>query len=109
MTNDNIKQIIRSFNIECENVIDRVKFNNYESMKKRITKAFEKLNELNASLLISISDSYLELKYKELNLAYEYEQKKQEEKEELRVHRELRKEEAKVAKEIEERRKEKRS
>jgi hypothetical protein len=106
MTNDNIKQILRCFNAECENVIDRVKFNNYDSMKSRITKSFEALNKLNDVNMIYIEDSYLELKYEELNLAYEYQLKKQEEKEELRILREQQREDAKVAKEIEEKRRE---
>jgi hypothetical protein len=106
MTNDNIKQILRCFNAECENVDDRVKFNNYESMKNRITRSFDALNKLNDVNLISITQDFLDLKYEELNLAYEYQLKKQEEKEELRILREQQREDAKVAREIEERRKE---
>lgn len=106
MTKDNIKQILRCFNAECENVIDRVKFNNYESMKSRITRSFEALNKLNDVNMISIEESYLNLKYEELSLAYEYQLKKQEEKEELRILREQQREDARVAKEIEERRRE---
>ena len=106
MTNDNIKQILRSFNSECENVINRVKFNNYDSMRDRITKAYETLNKLNETNAISIQWEFLELKYEELSIAHEYQLKKQEEKDEQRILREQRREEAKVAKEIEERRKE---
>ncbi len=106
MTNDNIKQILRSFNTECENVVDRVKFNNFESMYNRIEKSFAKLNSLNESNAIAIQQSYLDLKFEELSLAYEYQLKKQEEKDELRMIREQQREDAKVAKEIEEKRRE---
>jgi hypothetical protein len=106
LINDNIKQILRSFNTECENVIDRVKFNNFDSMAQRITKSFEKLNSLNEINMISIQQEYLDLKFEELSLAYEYQQKKQEEKDELRMLREQQREEAKLVKEIEEKRKE---
>lgn len=106
MTNDNIKQILRCFNSECENVIDRVKFNNFDSMKSRITKSYESLNKLNEVNMIAIEQNFLELKYEELNLAYEFQLKKQEEKDELRILREQQREDAKVAKELEERRKE---
>lgn len=105
MTNDNIKQILRTFNTECENAIDRVKFNNIESMKKRIQKAFESLNKLNETSRISIKPKYLDLKLEELSLAYEYQVKKQEEKEEQKRIREELREEAKLQKEIEEARK----
>lgn len=103
-TNDNIRQILKAFNNECENAIMKVKFNNIESIKKRIKLSFESLNRLNSTNKVSISEMYLNLKYAEMYLAYEYAQKVQEEKEELRVQRELRKEELKVAKELEERR-----
>ena len=71
MTNDNIKQILRSFNTECENAIDRVKFNNIDSMKKRIEKSFESLNKLNETVHVGLKPSFLNLKIEELYLAYE--------------------------------------
>ena len=100
MTNDNIKQILRTFNIECENAIDRVKFNNVNSMQKRIEKSFESLNKLNKTVLVSIKKEYLELKIEELYLAYEYQIKKQDEKEEAKRIREELKEQAKLQKEL---------
>ena len=103
-TEDNIKQIIRTFNIECDDVVRKVKFNNYETSRKRIAKSFESLNKLNSLSQIVIQDSFLQLKYEELDLAFEFAQKLQEEKEELRQQREIRKEEIRVAKELEEKR-----
>lgn len=100
MTNDNIKQIIRTFNIECENVIDRVKFNNIDSMKKRIEKSFDTLNKLNKTVLTGIRNEFLDLKIQELYLAYEYQVKKQEEKEEQKRIREELREQAKLKKEL---------
>ena len=47
MTNDNIKQTIIVFNTECENAISKVTFSNFESMKKRIDRIYEKLDKLN--------------------------------------------------------------
>ncbi len=101
LTNDNIKQTVMIFNTECENAIDKVSFSNYESMKKRIDRAYEKLNKLNRVLDISISESFLQLKHTELTLAYEYARKKQEEKEYIREQREIEKENARVQKELE--------
>ena len=105
MTNDNIKQILRCFNSECENVIDRVKFNNFDSMKARIQKAFDSLNSLNSTNRVQLTQAFLNLKLDELSLAYEYQRKKQDEKEEQkRIRAELR-EQALVEKELEEARK----
>lgn len=105
MTNDNIKQILRTFNTECENAIDRVKFNNVESMKNRIIKSFESLNKLNTSVKVALLPKYLNLKLDELNLAVEYAMKKQDEKEEQKRIRDELREQAKLEKEIEEARK----
>ncbi|MDO5844917.1 MAG: DUF4041 domain-containing protein [Methanocorpusculum sp.] len=106
MTADNIKQIIRTFNIECESAIDHVKFNNIDSMKDKIYKSYTSLNKLNESNNISISLDYYKLKDEELHLAVEWAIKKQDEKEELRRVREEQREEAKAARELEERRRE---
>lgn len=105
MIKDNIKQILFSFNIECENAIKSVKFNNFDSMEKRITRAFNRLNKLHASLSVGISNSYHSMKQQELRLAYEYEQKKQEEKEYIREQKAIARENEKVKKEMEAERK----
>ncbi|MDK0669365.1 DUF4041 domain-containing protein [Clostridium perfringens] len=102
MTNDNIKQIIMAFNIECDNLIANVKYNNIQSIEKRIEKTFERLNKLNTSTRVELTKEYLKYKLLELKLVHEYQVKKQEEKEEQkRIRAELR-EEAKLKKELEE-------
>lgn len=106
MIAENIKQALRNFNIECDLCIGKVKFSNYDNSKERIFKAFELQNKLNETNDIHIVDDYYRLKVKELNLAFEYQKKKQEEKEELRRKREELREAEKVAREIEEKRKE---
>jgi hypothetical protein len=53
-------------------------------------------------MTIAIIPAYLDLKIQELHLCYEYQVKKQQEKEEQKVLREQLREEAKVQKEIEE-------
>ena len=106
MIAENIKQTLRNFNIECDLCISKVKFSNYDNSKERIFKAFELQNKLNETNDIHIVDDYYRLKIKELNLAFEYQKKKQEEREELRRKREELREAEKVAREIEEKRKE---
>ena len=102
---DNVKQILRAFNNECEAIIDKVKFNNVESIRKRIIKSCEDLNKLNSKMHISIKPSYLDLKLQEMNLCYEYAMKKQEEKEEAKRIREEQREAQKLQREIDEARK----
>ncbi len=105
MTNQNIKQILRCFNDECDMLISKVKFNNIAAFIEKMRKSYEALNKMNSKNAISISYEYLSLKIDELQLAYEYAQKRQEEKEEQKRIREQMREEAKLQKEIEEARK----
>ena len=105
LVRDNVKQILRSFNNECDVLIDKAKFNTVEAIRTKIMSSFESLNKMNAKMNISISHSYLALKLDELNLAYEYSLKKQEEKDRIREEKELLREEAKLQKELEEARK----
>ena len=100
------KQMLRNFNIESEICIDKVKFYNYDSIKERLKKAYETQNKLNTTNNLKISDQYYNLKIDELNLSFEYQQKKKEEKDRLREKREELREQERVAREIEERRKE---
>ncbi|HEU4322885.1 MAG TPA: DUF4041 domain-containing protein [Roseiflexaceae bacterium] len=101
MVKDYVKLILRSFNTECDSSILSVKFNNIDSIEKRIRKAFEALNDLGRRMSIVISNDYLKLKLQELYLCYEYQLKKQQEKEEQKRIREQMREEAKLLKEIE--------
>ena len=101
MTNNNIKMILRSFNSDCEAAINKIKFSNLERIENRIYKSFEQLNKLNEINQVSIAQEFLNLKFDELHLGYEYEQKKELEKELLREEREKEKENRKVLQEIE--------
>lgn len=105
MTNQNIKQILRCFNDECDMLISKVKFNNVTAYTDKIRKSFDALNRMNSKNAVSLSTSYLNLKIEELQLAYEYAVKKQQEKDEQRRIREQMREEAKLQKELEEARK----
>ena len=101
MTNANIKQILRSFNNETEVIINKVKHSNLESSRKRIEKSYSQLNRLYEREFVEITKGYFNLKIDEMHIAYEYEIKKQEEKEELREAREREREEKKLQKELE--------
>ena len=89
MTKNNIIQILRSFNIECDSIIDKVKYNNYTAVSERIYKSANQLNNMNKINKVEISNDYIELKQEELRLAHEYAMKVEEEKELQRQEREL--------------------
>lgn len=101
MVSDTQKLLLRAFNAECDDVVEHVKYNNIESSEKRITSSKDAISKLGEMMSISISPSYYKLKIDELYLAFEYQQKKQEEKEAQKEARALLREEAKFAKEIE--------
>ena len=105
MISDMQKLLLRAFNNECDDVISKVKFNNIETAEKRISTSKNVISKLGAVMGVAITDAYYDLKIKELFLAYEYQLKKQEEKEEQRRIREELREQAKLQKEIDEARK----
>lgn len=100
LTNDMKKLLVRSFNNECDYCVDNVKFNTIEMNEKRIEKSFETLNNLGKIMQVYITDYYKKLKFEELYIAYEYQQKKQEEKEEQKRVREELREQQKLEMEI---------
>lgn len=105
MVSDMQKLLLRAFNSECDDVIEHVKYNNIEASEKRITTSREAISKLGIIMEVSIQPKYYRLKIEELHLAFEYAQKKQQEREEQKEARARMREEAKLAKEIEEERK----
>jgi Domain of unknown function (DUF4041)/T5orf172 domain len=101
-----IKLTLRAFNGECDSLVAKVKWNNVNQMKERITKSFETINKIGESQTVSIQQEYLSLKIKELVLEYEYQSKRQKEKEELRAAQEELREEEKARREFEQAQKE---
>ncbi|UTY39426.1 DUF4041 domain-containing protein [Allocoprobacillus halotolerans] len=105
MNNDNMKMYLRAFNNECDVLISKVKFNNFDKIEERIKKCVHALDKLNQRNKISMTKAYLSLKIDELHLVHEYNCKRQEEKEILKAAREEEREKAKLQKEINEARK----
>lgn len=105
MVNDMKKLLLRAFNSECDETIGKVKYNNIETSVRKIVKSAEQIQKLGTIMSVYINQSYIDLKIVELYLAFEYQQKKQQEKEEQREFRAQQREEAKLKKEIEEKRK----
>ncbi len=102
VVNDFKKLLLRAFNAECDELIDKVKFNTFETAEKRMNASRDAISKLGSMMSISITTQYFNAKYEELCLAFEYRRKKQEEKEEQREIKARLREEARLAKEIEE-------
>jgi hypothetical protein len=92
MTNRNIRLTLRAFNNECEAAIANVRWNNVNAMEKRILKAAEQIDDLNASTHVSIVPEYVRLKLEELRLTHEHREK-------LKAERDERAEAARLARE----------
>lgn len=105
MVRDMQKLLLRAFNSECDELVEKVKYNNFDSYLKRMNSSVEAISKLGSIMDISISNTYFSLKVDELRLALEYRIKKQEEKEALKAARAEMREAAKLQKELSEQRK----
>lgn len=95
------KLMLRAFNGECDVLISKVKWNNVNQMKERMQKLFDAINKLGQGFQVYLNKQYLDLKIKELVLEYEYQSKRQQEKEEMRAIQEELREEEKAKREFE--------
>lgn len=100
MVKDMQKLLLRAFNAECDDAVERVKYGNYEQYLKKIQHSCDSISKLGSIMNVSISSEYFNLKVDELSLALEYQIKKAEEKEALKAAREEQREQAKLQKEI---------
>lgn len=109
--NDNIKQILRCFNAECDNIFLKLSHKNIDTMRNKITKSYETLNKIFYVDGIQLRKEALEIKLEELNLIYTYELKHAQEIElqkeikaqmieEEKVRREIEKQKAKIEKDM---------
>lgn len=105
MVSDTQKLLLRAFNNECDDLVSKVKYTNFDASLDRIYKSAEAISKLGTIMNISITQQYLSAKVRELRLAFEFQTKKQQEKEELKAARAEQKEQAKIQKELEEQRK----
>ncbi len=106
LVEDMKKLCLRSFNNESEAAVAEVKFNNYDRSKARIEKSAEAVEKLGKIMSIRINPRYAQLKYDELKIALEYQIQKQREKDDQKELRAQQREEARVARELEEAKKE---
>ena len=105
MIADMKKLFLRAFNSDCEDVISKVKYNNFDVSLKKIHQSANSIERLGKSMSLKITQKYIDWKEEELTLAFEYQQKKQEEKEAQKAARAEMREAARLQKEIEAQRK----
>lgn len=101
MTNRNIRLTLRAFNNECDAAVANTRWNNVNAMEKRILRAYEQIDKLNASNAIQINTEFLKLKLEELFLTYEYREKLKAEREERAETVRLAREEQKLIRDME--------
>jgi hypothetical protein len=106
MTDNHIKTTLETFDIICDSAVSDAKMGNINRLRNRIISTFEKLNKRSKVLECEIRVDYLNLRLKELDIKYEMELKKQEEKERDQLIRDQMKREKKEREEAEKARQE---
>lgn len=104
MIADTQKLLLRAFNSECDELVGKVKYTNFDASLTKIQKSASAISKLGAIMNIALTSEYLTLKENELRLAFEYQCKKQQEKEDAKLIRAEQREQAKIQKELEEQR-----
>lgn len=94
------KLLMMAYNGECDEIVRKVKATNVERSLERIEKSAAAINRNGKTLGISIPAAYVLLKQEEVQLAFEFAQEKEEEKEALREAREQEREARKLEREI---------
>ena len=101
MTNRQIQLMARAFNGECDSIIPKVRYNNYERIVNRMTSAYDAINKLGEPHACKIKKSYFNLKIDELMVVHQYQQQLQFEKEEQRRINEQIRDEQRAQRELE--------
>lgn len=101
MTDRTIKLGLSAFNVQCDNEILKVRFDNIDRAEEKIKKIRENVDKLLEPNHCEITNDFFKLKLEELFLAYEYQEQVQKEKEEQKALREQMREEEKARREIE--------
>ena len=106
MANRAVRLALRAFNAEADAAIANTRWNNAEAMIRRVENARTQIDKSNASLNIEITRRYLELKLRELRLTHEYREQLKVERDERAEEARLKREEQRLQKEAEDARRE---
>lgn len=95
------KLALLAFNSVCDSCVSDVRWDNVFKFEQKIKRTFETINEaIVGNIGVEIKEDYLNVRLKELHLAYEYKLKKQREKEEQDNIKALMREQEKAEREI---------
>ncbi|MES2528690.1 MAG: DUF4041 domain-containing protein [Bdellovibrionota bacterium] len=84
-----------AFNAECESIIRKVTYSNFESGKEKLIDCFHTINKNLSPLKVSITEEFLDLKVKELVLGFEFEDERRKiQEEQAEIMSQMREEEA---------------
>lgn len=97
-----VQLMLSAFNVECDLLIEKVGPANLDRTLEQIEKKAEALEKSCATLKCGFNTDYVELKFEECKLQFEFVLKKKEEQEEQRIIREQMREEVRVQKQYEE-------
>ena len=100
-----IRQMLRNFNSDCDNILMNIKIKNMDSVRSKIIKSYETMNKLYSADGVSLTEDILSIKLEQATLLYDYEMKCIEEKEIQQAIKEKMIEEAKAEREIEQQKK----
>lgn len=93
--------MLKSYNLECDNLIGSVKASNYPATLERITRTASEVEKSSISLMCGFTKEYVELKLQECELQYQFKKIENLEKIEQASIREQMREEEKARKEAE--------
>jgi hypothetical protein len=93
--------MLKAFNVECDTLMSKVRTSNYAKILERIDKLAATIENLSISLKCGFNKEYVELKFKECELQYQYKLKDAHEKEEQAIIKEQMREEQKAIREFE--------
>jgi len=93
--------MLKAFNVECDNLMSLVKPSNYANILERIEKVASDIENSAASLQCGFVKEYVELKFRECEIQYQFKLKDAREKEEQAAIKEQMKEEQKAIREFE--------
>lgn len=105
LTKQSANLMLLAFDAESDAIISEAKFDNFDRLKEQLSKTFAAINKNGTIIHIAISEQYLELKFRQLELEHKYAIKDQQEKEYLRAIKEEEKENLKAQRELEKARK----
>lgn len=97
-----VQLMLSAFNVECDLLIEKVGPANLDRTLEQIEKRAEVLEKSCATLKCGFNTDYVELKFEECKLQFEFVLRKKEEQEEQRIIREQMREEVRVQKQYEE-------